>query len=61
MGKATRFRSKREVKVNLLAPLFPETLGYAKIDLEWAKPIWMNYGREERTKQADLVVRVITL
>jgi len=53
---STSYRSEREVEVNLLGPLFRDVLGYAEKDLEWARSVKVTFGRETKTKQADLVV-----
>lgn len=51
----TGYRTEQEVTINLLAPLFREELGYPEKDLEWAKKVKITFGRETRTKEADLV------
>lgn len=51
------YRNEREVEVRLLHPLFTRTLGYPETELDWALPIQMHFGRERRTKQADLIAR----
>ena len=50
------YRSERDVEANLLHPLFHDVLGYPEGDLEWAKPVRFQMGREVKTKEADLVV-----
>lgn len=52
----TSYRSEREVEVNLLRPLFHDVLGYPEKELAWDAPVRITFGRETRTKQADLVV-----
>lgn len=49
------YRNEREVEVKLLHPLFTDTLGYPEDQLHWARPVHMNFGREKRIKEADLV------
>jgi type I restriction enzyme M protein len=51
----TSFRTERDVEVNLIAPLFRDVLGYPENELEWAKKVRVTFGRETRTKEADLV------
>lgn len=51
------FRNEKEVEVKLLHPLFTETLGYPEDELDWARPVPMQFGREKRTKEADLVAK----
>lgn len=50
------FRTERDVEANLLRPLFHEVLGYPDKDLEWARRVRFQLGREVRYKEADLVV-----
>lgn len=50
------YRTERDVEANLLRPLFHDVLEYPETDLEWAKPVQFQLGREIRTKEADLVV-----
>lgn len=49
-------KTERDVETKILQPLFREVLGYADSDMEWAKPVRLTFGRETRTKEADLVV-----
>jgi len=51
------YKSEREVEVKLLHPLFRDILGYPEDELDWAVPVEMNFGREKRTKEADLVAK----
>lgn len=53
---AVSLRTEKDVEANLLAPLFHDTLGYPTSDLEWARSVPVTFGRETRTKFADLVV-----
>ncbi len=48
--------SERDVETKLLQPLFKQVLGYPDEGLHWAKPVKINFGREKKTKEADLVV-----
>ncbi len=48
--------SERDVEARLLHPLFRKILGYPERDLEWNRPVKVTFGREVKTKQADLVV-----
>jgi len=49
-------RSERDVEAKVIAPLFRDILGYHDDDMHWAVPVDMQFGREVRTKEADLVV-----
>ena len=49
------FRTEREVEVNLLHPLFTETLGYPDDELSWNHPVDMHMGRNVAVKRADMV------
>ncbi len=50
------YRTEREVEINLINPLFRDTLGYPEKDLHWDRPVTMQWGRDEKkTKYADLV------
>ena len=51
------YKTEKEVEVKLLHPLFTRTLGYPEDELDWAKPVPMHFGRERRTKEADLVAK----
>jgi type I restriction enzyme M protein len=48
--------TEKEVEIRLIEPLFREILGYPAVELEWNRPVKITWGRESRTKQADLVV-----
>src|SRR5690349_5661013 len=48
-------RTERDVEVNVLAPLFRNTLRYPEGELEWAKKVRITLGRETRLKEADMV------
>ena len=50
------YRTERDVEANLLRPLFHDVLGYPDAEMEWAKPVRFQLGREIRVKEADLVV-----
>lgn len=49
-------RSERDVEAKVIAPLFRDVLGYQEDDMHWAVPVNMQFGREVRTKEADLVI-----
>lgn len=49
--------SERDVEVKVVTPLFRDVLGYDEKEMAWAVPVRMNFGREVRTKEADLVIR----
>lgn len=40
----------------MLGPLFKDVLGYSEDRLRWAQPVEISFGRERKTKEADLVV-----
>ncbi len=48
--------SERDIETKLLQPLFSTTLGYPDGDLKFAVPVRLTFGREKKTKEADLVV-----
>ncbi|MBB5886135.1 hypothetical protein DYQ93_13070 [Xanthomonas sp. LMG 8992] len=48
--------SERDVEVKIVTPLFSQVLGYDESEMQWAVPVRMNFGREVRTKEADLVI-----
>lgn len=48
--------SERDIETKLLQPLFHGTLGYPDSDLKFAVPVKLTFGRERKTKEADLVV-----
>lgn len=50
-------QSERDVEVKVITPLFKDVLGYSDDDMRWAVPVKMNFGREVRTKEADLVIQ----
>ena len=49
--------SEKDVEVKIITPLFRDILGYEENEMAWAVPVKMNFGREVRTKEADLVIR----
>lgn len=49
--------SEKDVEVKIVTPLFRDILGYEEKEMAWAVPVRMNFGREVRTKEADLVIR----
>ncbi|WP_121631988.1 N-6 DNA methylase [Tropicibacter alexandrii] len=49
-------RSERDVEAKVIAPLFRDILGYPDEDMSWGVPVDMQFGREVKTKEADLVV-----
>jgi type I restriction enzyme M protein len=51
------YKNEREVEVKLLHPLFTDVLGYPDDQLDWGHPVKMNFGREKRTKEADLIAK----
>ena len=53
---ATRFRNEKEVEANLLGPLFRDKLGYGESRMEWGRPVRIQFGREIKDKEADLVI-----
>jgi type I restriction enzyme M protein len=53
----TLYKSEREVEAKLLHPLFRDVLGYPEDELDWAVPVQMSFGREKKTKEADLVAK----
>jgi type I restriction enzyme M protein len=53
---ATSIRSERDVETKIVAPLFTKILGYKDEQMHWAVPVKMQFGREIKTKEADLVV-----
>lgn len=55
--RGSTYGSERDVEVKLLDPLFRDELGYAQRDLAWAVPVTLTFGREKKTKEADLVVK----
>ena len=51
------YRNEKEVEVRLLHPLFRDTLGYPDSELDWGRSVPMQFGREKKTKEADLVAK----
>ena len=51
------YRNEREVEMRLLHPLFRDILGYPEDELDWGLPVPMQFGREKKTKEADLVAK----
>jgi type I restriction enzyme M protein len=51
------YRNEKEVEMRLLYPLFRDTLGYPESELDWGLPVPMQFGREKKTKEADLVAK----
>jgi type I restriction enzyme M protein len=51
------FKTERDVEVKLLHPLFSDTLGYPEDQLDWARRVPMNLGRQVLNKEADLVAK----
>ncbi|WP_025597980.1 N-6 DNA methylase [Burkholderia sp. WSM2230] len=49
--------SERDVEVKVITTLFREILGYSEEEMRWAVPVKMNFGREVKTKAADLVIQ----
>lgn len=49
--------SERDVEVKVITPLFRDVLGYVDAEMHWAVPVDMNFGREVKKKEADLVIR----
>lgn len=49
--------SERDVEVKVITPLFRDVLGYSDAEMNWAVPVDMNFGREVKKKEADLVIR----
>lgn len=47
--------SERDIETKLLQPLFQTTLGYPEDSLRYAVPVHLTFGREKKTKEADLV------
>lgn len=47
--------SERDIETKLLQPLFSQTLGYPDKELKFAVPVKLTFGREKKTKEADLV------
>ena len=50
-------QSERDVEVKIITPIFKDVLGYTDKEMNWAVPVQMNFGREVRTKETDLVVK----
>lgn len=50
-------QSERDVEVKVVTPLFKDILGYPDAEMHWDVPVQMNFGREVRTKAADLVIK----
>ncbi|MDP9809333.1 type I restriction enzyme M protein [Rhizobium tibeticum] len=50
-------KSERDVEVKVITPIFKDVLGYSDAEMNWAVPVQMNFGREVRTKEADLVIK----
>lgn len=50
-------QSERDVEVKVITPIFKNVLGYTDNEMHWAVPVHMNFGREVRTKEADLVIK----
>lgn len=50
-------QSERDVEVKVITPIFKDVLGYSDAEMNWAVPVQMNFGREVRTKEADLVIK----
>ena len=48
--------TERDVEVKLIDKLFQNTLLYPNKCLNWDYPVKMSFGREKKTKYADLVV-----
>ncbi len=57
MSQESVYSSEKEVEVKLLHPLFRDVLGYSENDLCWDTPVKVTFGRETKTKWADLVVK----
>ena len=55
-SKKTNYTTERDVEVKLIDKLFQNTLSYPDKCLNWDYPIKMSFGREKKTKFADLVV-----
>lgn len=51
------YKTEREVETKLLHPLFRDTLGYPEDELDWDRPVPMQWGHEKKTKFADLVAK----
>ncbi|WP_175673173.1 N-6 DNA methylase [Burkholderia ambifaria] len=49
--------SERDVEVKVITPLFTNILGYSEEEMRWAVPVKMNFGREVKTKEADLIIQ----
>lgn len=49
------FQSERDVETKFIQSLFYDTLNYPANCLSWDVPVKMNFGREKKTKKADLV------
>jgi len=47
--------SERDVETKILKPLFTETLGYPEDNVHFDVPVSLTFGREKKTKKADLV------
>lgn len=50
-------RSERDVETKIIAPLFRDVLGYDEANMHWCVPVDMQFGREVRTKEADLLIK----
>ena len=50
------YTTERDVEVKLIDKLFQNTLLYPDKCLNWDYPVKMNFGREKKTKYADLVI-----
>jgi type I restriction enzyme M protein len=48
--------SERDVETKLLHGLFTKDLGYPESSLKFAVPVKLVFGREKKTKEADLVI-----
>jgi type I restriction enzyme M protein len=51
------YRNEKEVEIRLLHPLFRDVLGYPEDELDWGLAVPMQFGREKKTKEADLVAK----
>lgn len=56
-GMTLDIKSERDVEVKVVSPIFKNVLGYTDAEMHWSVPVRMNFGREVKTKEADLVIK----
>jgi type I restriction enzyme M protein len=50
--------SEKDVELKVIQPLFKDILGYDDNQMSWAYPVSMNEGRDRKSKEADLVIKI---